>query len=69
MENFNFEEKKLDYEQKIVNIIRSSMSPKVIKNTLENYHENDIANSLEWMNPSERKRLYRILDVLSLIHI
>ena len=63
MENFNFEEKKLDYEQKIVNIIRSSMSPKVIKNTLENYHENDIANSLEWMNPSERKRLYRILDV------
>ena len=63
MENFNFEEKKLDYEQKIVNIIRSSMSPKVIKNPLENYHENDIANSLEWMNPSERKRLYRILDV------
>lgn len=63
MENFNFEEKKLDYEQKIVSIIRSSMSPKVIKNTLENYHENDIANSLEWMNPSERKRLYRILDV------
>ena len=46
MENFNFEEKKLDYEQKIVSIIRSSMSPKVIKNTLENYHENDIANSL-----------------------
>ena len=63
MENLNFEEKKLDYEQKIVNIIRSSMSPKVIKNTLENYHENDIANSLEWMNSSERKRLYRILDV------
>ena len=69
MENLNFEEKKPDYEQEIVNIIRSSMSPKIVKDTLDNYHENDIANSLELMNPSERKRLYRILDVESVSDI
>lgn len=69
MENLNFEEKKPDYEQKIVSIIRSSMSPKVVKDTLENYHENDIANSLKLMNSSERKRLYRILDVESVSDI
>ena len=69
MENVNLEEKKPNYEEEIVGIIRSSMSPKVVKEVLENYHENDLANSLEMMNLSERKRLYRILDAETVSYI
>lgn len=50
-----------DYEKEIVAIIRSNMSPKLMKEKIEDYHENDIASALEDINTVERKRLYRIL--------
>ena len=35
-----------DYEGDIISIIRSGISPKAMKNRLEDYHENDIAEVL-----------------------
>lgn len=54
---------KPDYESEIMKIIRSNISPKVMRENLDDYHENDIANVLPDLNVAERKKLYRILDV------
>ncbi len=54
---------KPDYEQEIINIIRSNASPKMMQNKLEDYHENDIAEIMPELTVQERKKLYRILDV------
>lgn len=58
-----------DYEKEIAKIIQSSESPKVIKDKIMDYHENDIAAALEFMTASERKRIYRILDIEALSDI
>ena len=52
-----------DYASEIVGIIRSNASPKVMSEKLEDYHENDIAESLDQLTGAERKKLYRIMDV------
>ena len=52
-----------DYEQELVEIIRSSASDEEIREELEGYHDNDIAGVLEELTPEERERLYRILGV------
>lgn len=54
---------KPDYEREVINIIRSNASPRVMRERLEDYHENDIANVLPELSVGERKKLYRILDV------
>ena len=51
-----------DYEQELVKIIRSNLSPKALRDRLEDYHENDIAASLSLLTPEERKKLYRVID-------
>lgn len=56
-------ELKPNYEEEITAIIKSTASPKVMKDKLLDYHENDIAAALRYMNISERKHLYRILDI------
>lgn len=58
-----------DYEKEIVAIIRSTTAPKVLKDKLDDYHEADIANSLEELSKLEREKLYRTLDVQSLSEI
>lgn len=71
MEEKNFDEMtaeemavlKPDYEKEIADVIRSNASPKVMKDHIMDYHENDIAAALEKMSVSERQRLYRILDI------
>lgn len=60
---------KPDYEKEIVEIIRSNASPKMMRDELENYHENDIAEILDKLSLQERKKLYRILDVSLLSEI
>lgn len=63
----NIEEKKSilrpDYEQEIIGIIKSNASPRIMRERLENYHENDIAEVLPKLTVVERKKLYRIMDV------
>lgn len=58
-----------DYRQELVDIIRSSASPKVLRDKILSYHENDIAAALELLRRDERARLYNILDMESLADI
>ena len=51
-----------DYEHEIIAIIRGNAAPPVMKNMLEDYHENDIAGVLDKLGPKDRKKLYRVLD-------
>ncbi len=58
-----------DYSNEILGIVRSNLAPKLLKERLLGYHENDIASALELMSRDERARLYSILDSESLAAI
>ena len=51
-----------DYQQELVSLIRSGISPRVLRDKVSNYHENDIAAVLDILTKDERIRLYHILD-------
>lgn len=51
-----------DYQEELIQIIRSSVSPKVLRERVLDYHENDIAVAMEILTKEERQRLYRVLD-------
>ncbi|MDO5409490.1 MAG: magnesium transporter [Lachnospiraceae bacterium] len=50
-------------EQDIIRIIKSKQSDRWIKDALYNYHDNDIARTMEKLDAASRKRIYQILDV------
>ena len=50
-------EVQMKYQKEIEAIVRGMSSPKVMRDRLLDYHENDIAAALEDMNPTERQRL------------
>lgn len=52
---------KPDYAKELEAIIKSDASDTQIRERLEDYHENDIADVLEELTLEERKKLYRIL--------
>lgn len=52
---------KPDYAKELEVIIKSNASDEEIREQLEDYHENDIADVLEELSSEERKKLYRIL--------
>lgn len=52
---------KPDYAKELEAIIKSDASDIQIRERLEDYHENDIADVLEELTLEERKKLYRIL--------
>lgn len=52
---------KPDYAKELETIIKSNASDAEIREQLDDYHENDIADVLEELTPEERKKLYRIL--------
>ena len=52
---------KPDYAKELEAIIKSNASDAEIREQLDDYHENDIADVLEELTPEERKKLYRIL--------
>ncbi|MCC8136481.1 MAG: magnesium transporter [Clostridiales bacterium] len=56
-----------DYTSEIVAIIRSDISPGVLRSKLDDYHENDLAEALLELSSVEQKKLFRILgqDMLS----
>ena len=51
-----------DYAAEIAEIIRSDRTPEELSELLENYHDNDLADSLELMTPEERSKLYKNLS-------
>ncbi len=67
MDNINIDPETLeiqppDYTPKIVEILRSGLTPKALKDKILDYHENDIAAAMELLNEDERKKLYHVLD-------
>ncbi len=67
MDNINIDPETLeiqapDYTAEIVEIIRSNLTPKALKDKISDYHENDIAEAMALLNEDERKKLYHILD-------
>lgn len=57
---------KLNYEQEILNIIRSKDSPKVIGDRLKEYHAKDLGEVLKILERKERESLYRLMDIKDL---
>lgn len=51
-----------DYQRELIGIIRSGLAPKMLKEKLLDYHENDIATVLESLSKEERLKIYNILD-------
>ena len=50
------------YVEEIVNIVKVSHSMEEMREQLRDYHENDIAQSLDFLNRAERNLLYSALD-------
>lgn len=50
-----------EFVSEILGIIRKTKDPKELAYLLSDYHGNDIAASLEYLTPNERKRLYSAL--------
>lgn len=65
--------KELNYVEQIIELIRSGLSKEELVDQLSDYHENDIAQSLEYLTKEERAELYHVLgpelvsDILSYI--
>ena len=59
----------VDYTEDIQQIIRSNLTPILIRERLLDYHDNDIALSLAFLKKEERIRLYRALDTDALVNI
>ena len=53
--------KEPDYVEEVIAIIRSNPEPTVLRERLEDYHENDIAGAFEQLSVSERQYLYTVL--------
>mgnify|MGYP002558444973 CR=1 FL=1 len=51
-----------DFSKDILSLIRSSVSPAVLSERLQDFHENDLAEVLRELSTVERSRLYRILE-------
>ena len=58
-----------DYEHEIITIIRSTLTPKLIKEKIGEYHENDIAAAMDLLKKDERHKLYSILDTQTLADV
>ena len=50
-----------DYSEELMELIRRCSSPAALRDALESYHDSDIADVLEQLDPPARKRLYRVL--------
>ena len=53
-----------DYKSEILDIVRSNASPGIMRDKLEDYHENDLAEVFPELTITERRKVYRILDIL-----
>lgn len=51
------------YNEEIVEIIRGNLAPRILKEKLNDYHENDIADALNYLKKEERIKLYSVLDI------
>lgn len=61
-ENKELLEEEKTYAQEIIDLLRSGISNEELKEKLDDYHENDIAEAFELVTPEERKRLFSLFD-------
>lgn len=61
--------KKPLFVEEIVTIIRSGLSDAELRKKLDDFHENDVAQSLEILTKEERIHLYQILDIAQISNI
>ena len=54
---------KANYEEELIKIIRSDAPTEEKLERLDDYHENDIASALKFLDPEERRKLYSMLGV------
>lgn len=57
------------YENQILELIRSVNAPKLLREKLDDYHANDIAEAFQELTPFEREKLYKMLDTERLTEI
>ncbi len=68
-EETNYEEttendlKKRDFHKEITDILNSALSDSEIREKLDDYHDNDIADVLEELLPEKRRKFYKILGI------
>ena len=60
---------KRSYAADIAALVRGRFSPAILKEKIEDFHENDIADAFALMSEAERQRLYRILDPQTLADV
>lgn len=58
-----------DYRTEIAEILRSNLTPKLMRERISAYHENDIAATLDLLQANEREKLYRVLDTETLSNV
>ena len=63
MENTQDYQDYQDYRAEILGIVRSNASPGIMRNKLEDYHENDLADVFPDLTVAERRKLCRILNL------
>ena len=63
MENTQDYQDYQDYGAEILGIVRSNASPGIMRNKLEDYHENDLADVFPDLSVAERRKLCRILNL------
>lgn len=63
MENTQDYQDYQDYRAEILGIVRSNSSPGIMRNKLEDYHENDLADVFPDLSVAERRKLCRILNL------
>lgn len=58
-----------DYENQILELIQKTLSPKTLREELEDYHANDIADAFTRLDPAAREKLFRLLDAEHLAQV
>ncbi|MBE6633460.1 MAG: magnesium transporter, partial [Ruminococcaceae bacterium] len=58
-----------NYSVEITDLIRSNLTPAIMRERLQSYHESDLAESLELLSREERGKLYHLLDTSSLADV
>lgn len=58
-----------DYESEILELVRNVNSPKLLRESLDEYHAYDIAEAFNNMTSFEREKLYKMLDTEQLAEI
>ena len=51
-----------DYQAELLGLIRSSLSPKALRDRVTDYHASDLAECFSHMTREDREKLYRVLE-------